>query len=53
MSKKSMEDEMRVLQKHMGWVVQMLKDLKVRVEVLEKKSEEKENKESFQLMYIV
>ena len=36
---------MKVLQKHMGGIVQMLKDLKVRVGVLENKSKDKEIEE--------
>ena len=45
MSRKSLEEEVKLLQKHLGGVVKMLKSLKGTVEVLEKKVDEKETKE--------
>ena len=41
MSRKSLEEEVKLLQKHLGGVVKMLKSLKGTVEVLEKKVDEK------------
>ena len=44
-AKHSLEEEVKTLQKHMGAVMRTVKDLKVTVEALEKKSISKEDKE--------
>ena len=41
----SLEEEVKVLKKHMGGVDQMLKDLKNSVKVLEKRLNDNEDKE--------
>ena len=45
MSEKSLEEEVKLLQKPFGGFVIILKNQKVSVEALEKKADEKENKE--------
>ena len=49
----SLEEEVKVLKKHMGGFIQMLKDLKKSVKVLEKRLDNKEIKEIIDAQAII